>query len=67
MKERNGLEKTIRSELRERCSSRCGDNRYCETCEIYKTAKLIGQDIQPSDCVEYVAVQMILEERLRHS
>lgn len=56
----------IRKRLRARCRARCGENKYCDTCDIYKAAKLIGPEIQPSDCVEYVAIQMIYEaERKR--
>lgn len=57
----------IRDKLRIRCRERCAENKFCETCEIFKSAKLIGVDLQPSDCVEYVAVKMIIEERRKRS
>lgn len=52
----------IRRELRDRCRKRCKGVELCGNCKRYQRYyKKYGEPLDPVDCLEDVAVQLILE------
>lgn len=64
---RTKQKKNIREELRERCRKRCKGVKLCGNCKRYQRFfKRYGEPLDPVDCLEDVAIDMILEQRREH-